>query len=109
MYKCPMTIINTFKLYFIFLFEMILKLLGIFDILVALMILSIHFNILPFKIYILVFFFVFLKGLFFYKNINGILEILISLYTLFIFFGHKSLIDFIIIAYFLQKGFYSLI
>lgn len=88
---------------------MLIKTLGTLDIISALMLLLVHFHLLPFKIYILVFFYILIKGLSFYKNVHGTLDVMVALFSLLMFFGANSIIDYVVIIYLLQKGIYSLL
>jgi len=78
--------------------------LGTMDIIVAFLLLLLHFQIGFWRIPLLISLYLFIKGAAFYKNGQSYVDMFIGVYVWFIFAGFATIIDYILIIYILQKG-----
>ncbi len=87
---------------------MIVKVLGIMDILMAFLLLLLHFEFGYWKIPLLISIYLIVKGCFFYRDVQSYADMFIGVYVWIIFAGLASLFDYILMIYLLQKGIASL-
>lgn len=83
---------------------MIVKFLGTIDIVMAFLLLLLHFEIGIWRIPLLVSLYLFIKGAMFYKDVQSYVDMFIGVYVWIIFAGAASLFDYILMIYLLQKG-----
>ncbi len=87
---------------------MIVKVMGALDILAALGIVALHFGLTWWKIPVLIILYAIIKIVMFRDNAQSYIDGACGLYSLIIFLGFVTLLDFIPAIYLLQKGIASL-
>lgn len=83
---------------------MIVKIFGAGDLIAALLIFLLHFEIGNWKTAFIVFAYLAGKGAAYYQDVQSWADIFIGVYVWIIFFGFTTWIDFLLIIYILQKG-----
>ncbi|MFW5852515.1 MAG: hypothetical protein ACOCUR_00635 [Nanoarchaeota archaeon] len=85
-----------------------IKILGMMDIVTALIFVGYHYEILSLKIAVYAMVYIITKFMIFPKDIASVIDILSSLLIIFMMFGVKTNLVWIAAIYFLQKGLVSL-
>ncbi len=88
---------------------MIVKFLGISDLISALLVLLIHYGVGNFRFPLIVSMYLLIKGFSFRKDFQSWIDIAIGVYIWFVFLGFATFLDYIIVLYLIQKGFVSFI
>lgn len=83
---------------------MIVKFLGTMDIVMAFLILLLHFGVGYWRLPLLVSLYLFIKGGMFYKDVQSYVDMFIGVFVWIIFLGAASFFDYILMIYLLQKG-----
>lgn len=87
---------------------MVVKLLGVADLLSALVVVLLHYHIIGWRIGIIFVAYLILKGWLFRVDINSIMDILCGLYIFVMLFGFTTRITWVVVIYLFQKAVFSL-
>jgi len=87
---------------------MIVKVMGALDILAAIGIIALHFGLHWWKVPVLIVLYAGVKLVMFHENAQTYIDGVCGLYSIIIFLGFTSVIDYIAAVYLLQKGIMSL-
>lgn len=88
---------------------MIVKLLGIMDLLAAITVLLLHYNlIIGWRIGFIFVAYLLVKGWLFREDINSVMDILCGLYMFVMLFGFTTIISWVIAIYLFQKSVFTL-
>lgn len=85
-----------------------IKILGMMDIITALIFIGYHYEIFSLKIAVYAMIYIITKFMIFPKDIASVIDILSSVLIIFMMFGVKTNLVWIAVLYFLQKGLMSL-
>ncbi len=92
-----------YKSTYCFNFEMLVQLLGILDLIAAITLLGLQFNLIEF-LALPVIAYLLIKGIIFIKDPLSIIEIIIGVYTLFLLIGFKTQLTYLFVLYLLYKA-----
>lgn len=87
---------------------MIIKLLGLADLLSAVTIVLVHYDIIGWRIGFIFVAYLLIKGWLFRTDINSIMDILCGIYLFVMLFGFTTIISWVVAIYLLQKAVFSL-
>jgi hypothetical protein len=87
---------------------MVVKLLGIADLLAAVVVILLHYDILGWRIGFIFVAYLIIKGWLFRTDINSIMDILCGLYMFVMLFGFTTIITWVVAIYLFQKAIFSL-
>ncbi len=87
---------------------MVVKLLGIADLLSALVVVLLHYQIIGWKTGLLFATYLVIKGIIFRKDITSLIDILSGAYMIVLSFGFSTFITWVIAIYLFQKACFSL-
>ncbi|MBW2972552.1 hypothetical protein KY359_05950 [Candidatus Woesearchaeota archaeon] len=89
---------------------MVVKLLGIMDLLSAGVVLLLHYNLLiGWRVGIIFVAYLILKGWLFRQDINSVMDILCGIYMFIMLFGLTTVISWVVAIYLFQKAVFSLV
>ena len=88
---------------------MIIKLLGVADLLSAVAVVLLHYHVLAWKIGIVFVFYLLIKGWLFRQDINSVMDILCGIYMFVILFGFTTVVSWVVAIYLFQKAVFSLV
>jgi hypothetical protein len=88
---------------------MVVKLLGVGDLLCAVAVVLLHYNLLNWRIGVLFVAFLIIKGWLFKEDITSIVDILCGIYMFVMLFGVTTIISWVVAIYLLQKAVFSLV
>jgi hypothetical protein len=87
---------------------MVVKLLGVADLLSALVVILLHYEIVGWRIGLIFVAYLLIKGWLFREDLNSILDILCGVYMFVMLFGFTTIISWVIAVYLFQKAVFSL-
>ena len=87
---------------------MILKLLGLIDLLAAVIAIFVHIGYLPGNFLYFFIFYLIIKGMIFIKSFSSIGDLLCGIYLLALAFGFKSFLVYIVVIFLFQKSVFSM-
>ena len=87
---------------------MVVKLLGIADLLTAAAVILLHYDILGWRIGLVFVAYLMIKGWLFRQDINSIMDILCGIYMFVMLFGFTTIISWVVAIYLFQKAVFSL-
>ncbi|MBW2964549.1 hypothetical protein KY363_03745 [Candidatus Woesearchaeota archaeon] len=87
---------------------MVVKLLGVADLLAAVVVVLLHYQVIGWRIGIIFVAYLILKGWLFRVDINSIMDILCGLYMFVMLFGFTTIITWVVVIYLFQKAVFSL-
>jgi hypothetical protein len=89
---------------------MVVKLLGIMDLLCAAVVLLLHYNLfIGWRIGIIFVAYLLVKGFLFRQDINSIMDILCGIYMFIMLFGLTTVVSWVVAIYLFQKAVFSLV
>lgn len=88
---------------------MIVRILGILDLLTAIAAVFVHIGFLPVVILKYFIFYLLIKGVIFIKSLTSIIDLLCGIYLIALYFGFHSFIIYIVGLYLFQKAVISMI
>ena len=86
---------------------MIIKILGFFDLLTALIIFLLHNNLVGWKIALIAFIYLMIKAVVFFGDIMSILDGVTGIYIIVLLLGFHTFLTYIFIIYLVQKAVFS--
>ena len=87
---------------------MVVKLLGVMDLLSAVAVVLLHYDILGWRIGCLFVAYLIIKGWLFREDINSVMDILCGIYMFIMLFGLTTFISWVVALYLFQKAVFSL-
>jgi hypothetical protein len=87
---------------------MVVKLLGVMDLLSAVAVILLHYDLLGWRIGFLFVAYLIIKGWLFREDINSIMDILCGIYIFVMLFGLTTFISWVVAIYLFQKAVFSL-
>jgi hypothetical protein len=87
---------------------MVVKLLGVMDLLSAVAVILLHYDLLGWRIGFLFVAYLIIKGWLFREDINSIMDILCGIYMFVMLFGLTTFISWVVAIYLFQKAVFSL-
>ena len=87
---------------------MVVKLLGIGDLLCAIVVVLLHYDLIGWRIGFLFVCYLLIKGWLFREDLNSILDILCGLYMFVMLFGLTTIVSWVVALYLFQKAVFSL-
>jgi len=87
---------------------MVVKLLGVADLLSAIVVILLHYDILGWRVGIIFVAYLVLKGWLFRADINSIMDILCGVYMFVMLFGFTTIVTWVVAIYLFQKAVFSL-
>lgn len=88
---------------------MVVKLLGVADLLSAIAVVLLHYQLLAWKIGLVFVCYLLIKGWLFRQDINSVMDILCGIYVFVILFGFTTFVSWIVTIYLFQKAVFSLV
>jgi hypothetical protein len=87
---------------------MVVKLLGIGDLLCAIVVVLLHYDLIGWRIGFLFVAYLLIKGWLFREDLNSILDILCGIYMFVMLFGLTTIVTWVVAIYLFQKAVFSL-
>jgi hypothetical protein len=87
---------------------MVVKLLGVADLLSAIAVVLLHYDILSWRIGLIFVAYLMIKGWLFREDINSVMDILCGIYMFVMLFGFTTIVSWVIAIYLFQKSVFSL-
>jgi hypothetical protein len=87
---------------------MVVKFLGVMDLLSAVTVILLHYDIIGWRIGLIFVAYLIIKGWIFREDINSIMDILCGLYMFVMLFGFTTFISWVVAIYLFQKAVFSL-
>jgi hypothetical protein len=87
---------------------MVVKLLGVADLLAAVAVVLLHYDILSWRIGFIFVAYLLVKGWLFREDINSVMDILCGVYMFIMLFGFTTVVSWVVAIYLFQKSVFSL-
>jgi hypothetical protein len=87
---------------------MVVRLLGIGDLLSAIVVVLLHYDLIGWRVGLVFVAYLLIKGWLFREDLNSILDILCGLYMFVMLFGLTTIISWVVAIYLFQKAVFSL-
>ena len=87
---------------------MVVKLMGVMDLLSAVCVVLLHYDILSWRIGLIFVAYLVIKGWLFREDINSVMDLLCGIYMFVMLFGFTTIVTWVVVVYLFQKAVFSL-